>query len=65
MTKNIYDARGITLRRQEEAKPLCGEDFCDRCGDCLACYGDGACYDTGDEQGSHFWVVYDGEAETA
>ena len=24
----------------EKRIPICGEDFCDRCGDCLACYGD-------------------------
>jgi hypothetical protein len=26
-------------------KAYCGEDFCDRCGDCLECYGDDPCTD--------------------
>jgi hypothetical protein len=26
----------------------CGEVFCDRCGDCIRCYGDDPCYDEGD-----------------
>lgn len=24
-----------------EVEPECGEHFCDGCGDCLACYGEG------------------------
>lgn len=35
------------------ARPYCGEDFCDSCGDCLHCYADDYCPD-----GSHMWVVY-------
>jgi hypothetical protein len=35
------------------ADPWCGVDFCDWCGDCLACYGDGSC-----PNGAHQWVVY-------
>lgn len=34
-----------------DADPICGEDFCDICGDCLACYGDLPCVD-----GDHLWV---------
>jgi hypothetical protein len=42
------------------AVAICGEDFCDRCGDCLACYDEpGYCYDGGD----HVWVVYAEDAE--
>ncbi len=26
----------------------CGDVFCDRCGDCIYCYGDDPCYDEGD-----------------
>jgi hypothetical protein len=33
------------------AEPICGEDFCDKCGDCLHCYGD-------DEWCQHTWYVY-------
>jgi hypothetical protein len=38
-----------------EDRVTCGEDFCDRCGDCLACYGDDPCYDGGD----HNWPSRD------
>jgi hypothetical protein len=37
-----------------DATPVCGEDFCDHCGDCLHCYGGDACRD---ELG-HGWCVY-------
>jgi len=34
--------------------PVCGEDFCDGCGDCLDCYiGDPCIY-----YGEHSWVFY-------
>lgn len=29
-----------TIIVKEMGEPYCGEDFCDRCGDCLYCYGD-------------------------
>lgn len=35
-------------------EPICGEDFCDDCGECLACYPDGW------EGHSHTWVKYQG-----
>lgn len=41
-----------------EADPRCGEDFCDRCGDCLHCYVEDAC---GGDGGDHIWVVYAGQ----
>ena len=25
--------------------PVCGEDFCEVCGDCMACNGDFPCFD--------------------
>jgi len=34
--------------------PLCGEDFCDECGDCLQCYGDDPCFG-----GVHSWIIAD------
>ena len=46
------------LLRVEEAEPECGEDFCDRCGDCLHCYGGDPCYGI-DAEGEHYWVVYE------
>jgi len=39
-------------KSMEMGDPVCGEDFCDECGDCLSCYGEG--------WGDHtcFWVIY-------
>jgi hypothetical protein len=44
-----------------EATPVCGKDFCDRCGACLHCYDDPSC----DERyGSCWWVLdIDDDAE--
>jgi hypothetical protein len=33
----------------------CGVDFCERCGDCLACYGGENCWEGGIDNGSHIW----------
>lgn len=42
-----------------EAEPVCGEDFCYRCGDCLECFGDfSCCYDEDDEKTEHIWIKY-------
>ena len=35
----------------ENARPICGKDFCDICGDCLYCYDD-------TEYCWHMWTVY-------
>lgn len=40
-----------TYELQEKGEPVCGEDFCDECGDCLKCYGD-VCSD------GCRWVIY-------
>lgn len=56
MKKHYYDWTGTKLLRIEEAEPVCGEDFCDRCGDCLECYGGDPCYES--EDGEHYWVEY-------
>jgi len=40
-----------------DAKPECGEDFCDLCSDCLACYGDDHCPSIVAD-GRHTWVIY-------
>jgi len=53
LIKHIYDESGMILLRTEEATPVCQTDFCDRCGDCLAC-SDDQCL----ENGEHFWVQY-------
>jgi hypothetical protein len=34
-------------------EPRCGVDFCDRCGDCLDCYGGENCYANGSDNGPH------------
>lgn len=54
MTRYVFNSLGDTLLRKEEGEPVCGEDFCDLCGDCLSCY-------TGDCRtgGEHWWVVYE------
>jgi hypothetical protein len=45
-------------QRIEALKPECSKDFCDGCGDCLACYGGMACYRTDPPDEAHTWVVY-------
>lgn len=54
MKKHIYDRRGINLLLVEDDTPICGEDFCETCGDCLSCYGGEPCLD----DGQHYWVQY-------
>lgn len=56
MKKHIFDSLGENLLRVEDAEPECGQDFCDSCGDCLACY-EGECLDS--EDGQHYWVEYE------
>jgi hypothetical protein len=36
-----------------ERAPECGRDFCDQCGDCLACYASDPCHESSD--GVHTW----------
>ncbi len=43
--------------RDEERTPICGQDFCDTCGDCLACNGGDECY-PGHAAGDHVWMIY-------
>ena len=38
---------------EERGEPVCGEDFCDQCGDCLHCDADSEC-----PHGQHTWVIY-------
>lgn len=42
------------LLKTEKAVPVCGEHFCDNCGDCLVCYGDDECF----HGPYHRWVEY-------
>lgn len=45
---------GGDLIRIDTAVPECGRHFCDRCGDCLACFGDYC-------EGGCRWVDYEEE----
>lgn len=45
-----------TYERREMGDPLCGEAFCDTCGDCLHCYAED-CYN-GSYCGAPRWVIY-------
>ena len=51
----VYAAGGgKVIGHLEREAPVCGQDFCDACGDCLRCYGDDECPDGG----AHFWLYY-------
>lgn len=54
----LADKRGKIVG-SEERYPVCGEDFCDSCGDCLYCYWNDPC----PESGAHFPVRYVVEGE--
>lgn len=51
----IADQQGHIIGR-EEATPECSIDFCDNCGDCLACQIEDRC-----PGGEHRWVRYEGD----
>ena len=40
----------------EDWIPVCGEDFCERCGDCLSCYCGNGCWHN--NEGDHLWIQY-------
>ena len=61
MRKEICDNVNYEYIRTEECEPVCGEDFCDNCGDCLVCCFDDMCYGPGESL--HRWVVYEDELE--
>lgn len=54
MIRYVYDSVDNKFIRVEDATPVCGEDFCDNCGDCLACFGDDDKCICGCE-----WVIYE------
>jgi hypothetical protein len=54
MKRYTYESDGIMILEEEDANPVCGVDFCDNCGDCLACYGNEPCV-----YGEHHWVKYE------
>lgn len=58
----IYDYRTDTTRwltLPDGEWWACGNDFCDRCGDCMACFGGDACYGGGIDHGEHLFVIYE------
>lgn len=58
MKCEIWDtATDRLIRVDDNAVPVCGEDFCDNCGDCLACAEIGeTCHASKD--GQHRWIRY-------
>lgn len=42
------------MTENNDPAPVCGEDFCEECGDCLVCYGEDRCQVS--EDGKHSWV---------
>lgn len=66
MIASVFEAGfdGDLLGTVEDLSPDCRKDFCDSCGDCLACYGHEPCYVGGDGVGGHDWVIYADETET-
>lgn len=65
MKKYLYDEDIGDFLRAIESSPICGKDWCDSCGDCLACNGSDECF--GNDSRKHFWVEYikDEKNETA
>lgn len=57
MKRFVFD-EDCQLVGVEEADPVCGEDFCDCCGDCLACEPEGPCYGGSQTESDHLWVRY-------
>ena len=49
----VYSSDGRTRLEWIDAKPVCGRDFCDNCGDCIYCYSDDCC-------GAGTWILYEG-----
>ena len=56
MKKHIFDENNKHIETLD-ADPVCGEDFCDKCGDCLACDGGDPCYIGNTDD--HFWAEYE------
>lgn len=42
-------------KKYERLTAECGKHFCERCGDCLHCYGEEYCYNGGFNNGEHLW----------
>lgn len=57
MKKTIRNVVTDEVINVVEANPVCMEDFCEICGDCLHCYGEDPCT----QDGGHYWVKYEEE----
>ncbi len=57
MKRYVADKQGKVIDT-EEATPVCGEDFCDDCGDCLVCYCEDSCRGVPGLPRQHYWVRY-------
>ncbi|MBZ0292493.1 MAG: hypothetical protein K8L99_07980 [Anaerolineae bacterium] len=58
MKASIYDEKTDEFMGTANLAPVCGEDYCESCGECLACCGEDSCWIYDVEQDEHFWVVY-------
>lgn len=59
MHAHVYNTDLKTFVATLDVEPVCGEHFCDHCGDCLACYGGDPCYHSGEDVGAtHVWILY-------
>lgn len=57
MIRYVYNSDGLILLHTEEATPICGEDYCEMCGDCLVCAIAEPCFYNA--EGNHLWVRYE------
>lgn len=56
MSYEVVDENGKTIPQSRQ--PECSRDFCDACGDCLACYGaEYVCLSR--DSRVHIWVIED------
>jgi len=44
--EKVSGIKAFTEKTNKELR--CGDVYCDKCGDCIYCYGDDPCYDEGD-----------------
>ena len=54
----VFNDKHELIRSDEHAVPVCGEDFCVSCGDCLHCDGEDMCVSE-EWEGPHLWVKYE------
>lgn len=51
--KASVEKQDCSYEVMDMGNPVCGDDFCDQCGDCLHCYAGQYC-----PSGEHTWVIY-------